>query len=201
MPNQSHATSTYDLLSSEDGKKLLIIARQALEKWLYEGSFPKLDLESVPIRLRQIGASFVTLTINGQLRGCVGTLEPTIPIAQDVQQHAIAAATQDFRFSPVEPYELSEISIEVSCLTTPKLVGYQTPNDLLQILRPQIDGVVLMDGHRRATFLPQVWEKIPDHKTFLNLLCQKMGSPADTWLKKKLEVLTYQVQVFQEVSE
>ncbi len=198
MPKQSQATSTSDLLSSEDGEQLLVYARQALETWLYEGTFPILDLKGVAARLRHVGASFVTLTINEQLRGCVGALEPTIPLAHDVQQHAIAAATQDFRFPPVQPFELTEIVIEVSCLTPPRLLGYQSPDDLFHLLRPQIDGVVVMDGTRRATFLPQVWQKIPDHRSFMNLLCQKMGSPADIWLKKKIEVLTYQVQVFQE---
>lgn len=198
MPKQSQEASTSDLLSSEEGEQLLIYARQALESWINEGVFPNLDLKDVHPHLRQLGSSFVTLTIDEKLRGCVGALEPTMPLAQDVQQHAIAAATQDFRFPPVQPFELSEIAIEVSCLTTPKFLEYDSPDDLLQFLRPNIDGVVMMDGTRRATFLPQVWQKIPDHRSFLNLLCQKMGSPPDTWLKKKLNIFTYQVQEFHE---
>jgi AmmeMemoRadiSam system protein A len=198
MPRQSQAASTSDLLSSEEGEQLLIYARQALESWINEGVFPHLDLKDVRPHLRQLGSSFITLTIDERLRGCVGALEPTMPLAQDVQQHAIAAATQDFRFPPVQPFELSEIAIEVSCLTTPKLLEYDSPDDLLQLLRPNIDGVVMMDGTRRATFLPQVWQKIPDHRSFLKLLCQKMGSPPDTWFKKKLKIFTYQVQEFHE---
>lgn len=177
---------------------LLTLARQALEEGVHGQRLSYLNLDELPIRLRQEGAAFVTLTVNGQLRGCIGGLEAVMPLAEDVREHAVAAALQDFRFPPVSPEELPEIVIEISRLTPPQVLHYERPADLPHRLRPGIDGVVLIDGFRRATFLPQVWEKIPDPATFLSLLCQKMGAPADLWLKKKLGVLIYQVEEFHE---
>jgi AmmeMemoRadiSam system protein A len=105
---------------------------------------------------------------------------------------------QDYRFPNVRSEELSKIDIEVSRLTHPVLLEYTTPEDLLSKLRPGIDGVVLRDGARRATFLPQVWEKLPDPADFLDNLCYKMGAAPDLWRKKHLDVLVYQVEEFHE---
>jgi AmmeMemoRadiSam system protein A len=187
-----------EFLSPEERAFLLKLARQALEKGVCGEPLPALDLQSLPSRLREKGASFVTLTNRGELRGCIGTLEASLPLAEDVQEHAIAAALHDYRFPHVVPAELPEIHIEISRLTPPAPVEYETPQDLLSIIRPCVDGVVLKDGFRRSTFLPQVWEKISDPVLFLSYLCQKMGSPQDLWTRKKLEVLTYQVEEFQE---
>jgi AmmeMemoRadiSam system protein A len=140
----------------------------------------------------------VTLTVRGELRGCIGTLEPYQPLADDVREHAIAAALQDPRFPPVGPNELNGINIEVSRLSMAYPLEYSTAEDLIQKLRPHIDGVILRDGMRRATFLPQVWEKIPDPALFMNNLCYKMGAVPDAWKRKHLEVLTYQVEEFHE---
>jgi AmmeMemoRadiSam system protein A len=140
----------------------------------------------------------VTLTSHGELRGCIGALEATQPLVEDVRIHAIAAALEDYRFPPVHPEELPFIKIEISRLTTPQPLDYRDPADLLSQLRPGVDGVVLRDGMRRATFLPQVWEKVPEADIFLGMLCRKMGAPTETWRKKKLTVLTYQVEEFHE---
>jgi AmmeMemoRadiSam system protein A len=140
----------------------------------------------------------VTLTRDGQLRGCIGTLEPYQALVSDVQEHAIDAATQDYRFPAVKPEELGKIKIEISRLTKPQPLQYDRSKELLTKLRPGIDGVVLMDGLRRATFLPQVWEKLSDPTEFLSHLCLKMGLPADTWRIKKMEILIYQVEEFHE---
>jgi AmmeMemoRadiSam system protein A len=148
--------------------------------------------------LREPGASFVTLTENGDLRGCIGALEPYQPLVQDVCEHAAAAAMEDYRFPPVRPDEVSLLEIEISRLTPPERLEYTDPLELPTHLRPHIDGVVLRDGFRRSTFLPQVWEKIPDPVTFLAHLCQKMGAPATFWRHKLLEVYTYQVEEFKE---
>jgi AmmeMemoRadiSam system protein A len=148
--------------------------------------------------MREEGASFVTLTYKGYLRGCVGALEPYQSLAEDVREHAIAAAFQDYRFPPVTVAEVEDISIEISYLTRPKILNYSDPVDLLEFLRPNIDGVVIRDGMRRATFLPQVWEKIPNPEEFLEQLCMKMGSSPDLWRRKKLDILTYQVEEFHE---
>jgi AmmeMemoRadiSam system protein A len=148
--------------------------------------------------LFQPGSSFVTLTIGGELRGCVGALEPALPLAEDVRLHAVAAAVDDYRFLPVRPDELPNIRIEVSCLTPAQALCYLDSDDLLAKLRPKIDGVVVKDGSLRATFLPQVWEKVPEADRFLSLLCRKMGAASDLWRRKHLDVFIYQVEEFHE---
>lgn len=185
-------------LTAEEKQILLRLAREALEHGVRGWKLPALDLSSLPERLRADGASFVTLTIGGMLRGCVGALEPYQPLAEDVREHAIAAALEDFRFPPVRPEELEHIRIEVSVLTRPQPLEYETPEDLLTRLRPRVDGVLLQDGLRRATFLPQVWEKIPDPAEFLDNLCYKMGAEPGLWRRKHLDVFTYQVEEFHE---
>lgn len=185
-------------LSVEEQKTLLRLAREAMEHAVRGETLPPLDLSSLTPLLREPGASFVTLTIGGQLRGCIGTLEAYQPLAEDVREHAIAAALQDPRFPPVREDELSRIQVEVSRLTRPLPLDYQDASDLLSKLRPGVDGVVLRDGFRRATFLPQVWEKIPDPAEFLDNLCYKMGASPDLWRRKRLGVLTYQVEEFHE---
>ena len=127
---------TADRLTTEEKRTLLELARGALETGVRRKKLPPLDLKSLSPCLQEEGASFVTLTIAGNLRGCVGALEPYQPLAEDVREHAIAAALQDFRFPGVQPEELSQIAIEVSRLTVPVLLEYNTPNDLLSKLQP-----------------------------------------------------------------
>ena len=185
-------------LSSEDKKLLLGVARSALEHGVRSEKQTPLDIKSMTALLREKGASFITLTIHGDLRGCIGALEPYQPLALDVQEHAVAAGLDDPRFPPVTERELNLIKIEISRLTLPKKLEYTGADDLLAKLNPHTDGVILRDGPRRATFLPQVWEKIPDKEEFLDNLCYKMGTAPDTWRRKPLEVLIYQVEEFHE---
>ncbi len=185
-------------LTESDRSFLLGLARQSIENCANGTSLPSLNLDALSPLLREQGACFVTLTYQGYLRGCVGALEPYQSLAEDVREHAVAAAFQDYRFPPIQDKEIKEIEIEISYLTRPKILNYENPADLLKLLRPNIDGVVVRDGMRRATFLPQVWEKIPDPEEFLEQLCMKMGAPADLWRRKKLDVLTYQVEEFHE---
>lgn len=187
-----------DKLSEEEKQTLLRMAREALQQGVAGQDLPALDLQSLTPTLRAQGASFITLTISGDLRGCIGALEPYQPLAQDVREHAVAAALEDPRFPPVSGEEIGRIKIEISRLTLPKELAYTNAEDLLGKLRPHVDGVILRDGFRRATFLPQVWEKIPDKAQFLDNLCYKMGASPDTWRSKHVEVLTYQVEEFQE---
>jgi AmmeMemoRadiSam system protein A len=187
-----------DLLTSEERELLLFLARQALDQAVRGERLLPLDLERLPERLRQPGATFVTLTLNGELRGCVGALEAYLPLAEDVRDHAVAAGQQDYRFLPVTPEEMPRIEIEISRLTSPQPLEYDCPENLLTSLQPGIDGVILRDGPYRATFLPQVWEKIPDPAFFLSYLCQKMGADSYLWRHKKLQVFTYQVEEFSE---
>lgn len=189
-----------DELTLEERKILLRLARDAMERGVKGTGLPPLDESSLTPRLRENGASFVTLTVRGRLRGCIGALEPYQPLAEDVREHAVAAALEDPRFPPVSERELNDIQLEVSRLTRPAPLEYQDAQDLLSRLRPHVDGVIIRDGFQRATFLPQVWEKIPDPVEFLNNLCQKMGASHDLWRKKHIDVLTYQVEEFHESS-
>ena len=189
--------------SLTDGEKqiLLRLAREAMESAVKGEALPPLDRQTLPSSLREEGASFVTLTIHGELRGCIGALEAYQPLADDVREHAVAASLRDPRFPPVGEFELSRIRLEVSRLTAPHPLEYSSGDDLLKKLRPHVDGVILKDGFRRATFLPQVWEKIPDPAEFLDHLCQKMGARPGLWRDAKLVVQTYQVEEFREMDE
>jgi len=187
-----------DHLTQQEKQALLSIARLALENGVRGESLPPLDLNKFTPRLQADGTSFVTLTINGMLRGCIGSLEPNQSLAEDVREHAIAAALNDYRFPPVRISELPQIEIEVSRLTTSVSLEYDSPEDLLSRLRPGVDGVVIRDGMRRATFLPQVWEKLPDPAEFLDHLCAKMGATPGLWRQKHIDVLIYQVEEFHE---
>jgi AmmeMemoRadiSam system protein A len=187
-----------DSLSPDEKNQLLRLAREAIETAICGGYPEPLDLASLPKKLRQPGVTFVTLTRGGELRGCVGALEAYQPLAEDVREHAIAAAMHDFRFPPVAAHELPELKIEVSRLTEPQELQYDCPEDLLAGLKPGEDGVVLRDGFRRATFLPQVWQKLPEPELFLSYLCEKMGSDPLLWQRRKLQVAVYQVEEIHE---
>ncbi|NOT05272.1 MAG: AmmeMemoRadiSam system protein A [Anaerolineales bacterium] len=183
-----------------DGEKqiLLRLAREAMEHAVKRKKLPVLDVNSLTPQLRENGASFVTITINDNLRGCIGALEAYQSLAEDVREHAIAAALKDPRFPPVVESELNRIQLEVSSLTAPRLLEYSSGEELLVKLNPHVDGVILKDGRRRATFLPQVWQKIPNAADFLDHLCDKMGARKNLWRDTKLEVFTYQVEEFHE---
>lgn len=185
-------------LTPTERKFLLRLARQAIESAVGGAPAPSLNREALPEALLQPGASFVTLTIEGDLRGCVGALEAYQPLVDDVIEHSIAAATQDYRFPPLRPEELPKIKIEISRLTPPEDLEYRLPEELPDRLRPHVDGVTIFDGFHRATFLPQVWEKLPQPVEFLEHLCYKMGASPDLWRRKKLRVQTYQVEEFHE---
>jgi uncharacterized protein len=185
-------------LTLDEQNILLRLAREAMERGVKGEELSSLDLSSLPPCLREEGSSFITLTMGGQLRGCIGSLNPYQPLADDVREHAVAAALSDPRFPPVRESELKGIQIEVSRLTRPTSLEYKDADDLLGKLRPHVDGVILRDAFHRATFLPQVWEKIPDPAEFLNNLCYKMGLRHDAWRSKHLEVSTYQVEEFHE---
>ncbi len=175
-----------------------MVARQSIESAVQGSGLPKLDLKSYSSILRAEGASFVTLTQNGILRGCIGTLQAYQPLVLDVREHAIAAALDDPRFPPVRMEEVADLEIEISCLTPAQLLDYSDAEDLIAKLHPGRDGVVLRDERRRATYLPQVWEKIPNVEDFLDSLCLKMGAPRNLWRHKHLLVETYRVEEFGE---
>jgi uncharacterized protein len=185
-------------LSSDERIFLLDLARKTIEKAVANQPWPELDLPGLSQILREKGASFVTLTEFGDLRGCIGALEAYQPLAEDVREHAAAAALEDFRFPPVTKTDVPNLQIEISRLTIPYAINYDQPEKLAGLLKPGQDGVILRDGYRRATFLPQVWEKIPDPEDFLANLCQKMGVSPDLWRRKILQVSIYHVEEFHE---
>ena len=187
-------------LTDKEKQTLLHIARVSIESAVKRASQPSLENNAFTPALRENGASFVTLTINGELRGCIGALEAYQALAEDVREHAVAAALNDPRFPPVSEAELSRIQIEVSHLTQPQELQYSDSEDLLVKLRPHVDGIILKHGLRRATFLPQVWEKIPDPQEFLSQLCYKMGERPNLWRQAKLQVYIYQVEEFHELN-
>ena len=185
-------------LTAEEKQTLLKLAREALQRGVAGEPPAPLDMAALSPALKNEGASFVTLTIDGGLRGCIGALQAYQPLAEDVREHAVAAALDDPRFPPVRPAELAAIEIEVSRLTDPVPLEYNTPEELLSKLRPQVDGVIVRDGFRRATFLPQVWEKIPDPAEFMDNLCDKMGVHPRAWQQRHLDIQIYEVEEFHE---
>ncbi len=185
-------------LTKDEQVVLLKLARASIQAAVNHRDLPPINLSAATSSLSSHGASFVTLTQNGALRGCIGTLEAYQPLIADVQEHAVAAALHDYRFHPVTDPELPAIRIEISRLSAPVFYEYADPAELIQGLRPHIDGVVLEHGTRRATFLPQVWEQLPQVEEFLSHLCLKMGATSNLWKEKHLNVYRYQVEEFHE---
>ncbi len=131
--------------------------------------------------LREAGACFVTLTRQGELRGCIGTLEAHRPLLADVRANALAAAFRDPRFAPLSVRELDRVEVEVSLLSPMQALDFASEAEALALLRPGLDGVVFAYGSRRSTFLPQVWEQLPAVDAFMAHLKRKAGLPADFW--------------------
>ena len=127
------------------------------------------------------GATFVTLIQDGELRGCIGSLEPRRPLSADVSANAVAAAFRDPRFPPLATHEFLATSVEVSLLSPPQAFAVFDEADLARQLRPGVDGIVLQYEARRATFLPQVWDMLPEPREFIAALKQKAGLRQDFW--------------------
>ncbi|MCP3866848.1 MAG: AmmeMemoRadiSam system protein A, partial [Gammaproteobacteria bacterium] len=169
------------------------------EHRLLEGGYLDVDLKTVPDSLLRPGASFVTLSLQGQLRGCIGHLEATQPLVQDVVENASLAAFSDPRFSPLTPGEFKNIEISLSVLSAPEPLLFDSEADLLGKIRPGIDGLILKEGAFRGTFLPSVWESLPEPIEFLRRLKQKAGLGADYW-SDSLQVLRYTAQQIKALS-
>ncbi|MBW2589673.1 MAG: AmmeMemoRadiSam system protein B [Deltaproteobacteria bacterium] len=140
--------------------------------------------------------TFVTLKIDGRLRGCIGSLTSNEPIRAGITRNALNAAFRDPRFPALTADEFEHVDIEISILTKPQPLEYTDISDLLSKLRVNVDGVIIRKGRAGATFLPQVWKQLPEPDIFLSHLCAKAGLSADSWKNTKLEVSTYQVQYF-----
>jgi MEMO1 family protein len=185
-------------LKTHQGQALVKLARQSIAERLGKKSI-KVDPDAMAdVAFQDHRGTFVTLTINKQLRGCIGNLNSTESILAGIKRNAVSAAFHDPRFSPLKAHELHQVDIEVSILTEPQRLEYGDSKDLLSKLRVHVDGVILSKGSTSATFLPQVWEQLPRPEQFLSHLCMKAGLPADDWEKSRLDILTYQVQYFEE---
>ena len=163
-------------MPEDRGSVLIAIAREAIER----EPLPEATWNGAPW-LREIGASFVTLKLAGELRGCIGTIDPRRPLGEDVARNARAAAYRDPRFPPVSEHERRDLGIEVSVLSPRAPFVAASEADALAQLRPGIDGIYLQFQERSSTFLPQVWENLPDPLEFLSALRQKAGLPARFW--------------------
>ncbi|MEQ1600258.1 MAG: AmmeMemoRadiSam system protein A [Methylophilaceae bacterium] len=161
----------------ERGKTLLTQARHAIASQLGQTA----SMAETPLWLLESGATFVTLTQQGQLRGCIGSLEAHRSLLEDVRHNAIAAAFHDPRFTPLILKELALTQVEVSLLSAHEALNFASEEEALAQLRPGIDGVILQYGHHRSTFLPQVWEQLPSPAQFMAHLKRKAGLSEQFW--------------------
>ncbi|MBE0585435.1 MAG: AmmeMemoRadiSam system protein A [Desulfofustis sp.] len=184
-------------ITPEHGVSLLRLARETIARRLGAGSRSDRELLGDEAMQQQCG-TFVTLKLAGQLRGCIGNLEPAGSLVDSVIRNAESAAFHDHRFAPLTLDELSRVRLEISILTPAVKLDYQDGGDLINRLRPGIDGVILQVDGTRATFLPQVWEQLPDPSEFLDHLCLKAGLPKSTWRHGQAEIFIYQVRSFSE---
>ncbi|MCP4125621.1 MAG: AmmeMemoRadiSam system protein A [Gammaproteobacteria bacterium] len=175
------ADSSNPSLNGEDRDRLLQLARDSIQHGLTRGSAMRVDDNSYPARLREKLACFVTLNRNGALRGCIGHLEAEQPLVKDVAENAFAAAFRDPRFPPVSEREVAGLEIHISILSPSHPMEFGSEQDLIQQLRPGQDGLILECRGHRGTFLPSVWESLPDAQSFLMNLKLKAGLATDFW--------------------
>jgi len=179
-------------MEEENKRRLLKLARKVIEHYFKGEDF---DLEKIPEELKEKRGVFVSLHEEGELRGCIGYIEPIKTIYEGVKENALRAAFKDPRFLPLTEEELGKVKIEISLLSKPKKIKFSSPQELLERLKPG-EGVILKKGDFQATFLPQVWEMIPNKVIFLEQLSLKAGLRRESW--KEAEIFVYQAEVFEE---
>ena len=184
------------MYSTDERKMMLELARGTLRA-VVTGQTPA-EPKDIPANLQPKKGCFVTLTKNGQLRGCIGHIMPQEALYRAIIDNATSAALHDTRFNPVTSNELAQIEVEISVLTEPAPLTFNSPDDLLSKLHPHKDGVVLQVNGHGATYLPQVWEQIPDKVTFLDSLSQKAGCAPGDWRNPGTRVFIYHVEAFKE---
>jgi AmmeMemoRadiSam system protein A len=188
-------TSTPTTLTPRDRQALLDIARRSIHHGLEQGCPLPVQADNFDLPLRAKRASFVTLNLNGMLRGCIGHLEATQPLVEDVADNAFSAAFRDPRFLPLSEEEFAALELHISVLTPAEPLPCDSESDLLQKMRPYRDGLILSEGVHRGTFLPSVWEQLPDPKDFLRHLKRKAGIADDHW-SPYLKVYRYETESF-----
>lgn len=182
-------------LSPNERGMLLHIAADSIHTGLREGHASSPDLETLPDALQQKAACFVTLHHREQLRGCIGSLEPREPLAENAAENAFNAAFRDPRFPELTAVELADLELDISVLGAPQAMSFRDEADLVAQLQPGRDGLILEVGGRRGTFLPSVWDSLPDAEGFLRQLKQKAGLPADFW-SADIRVMRYGTESF-----
>lgn len=171
------------MLSEIHRQLLKQLANDSIEYGLAHQRPLYVDLLTMPKELSELRATFVTLEINNQLRGCIGMLEAQRPLAEDVANNSYAAAFSDPRFPAIKDHELSNLSIHISILSPAVQLNIQSETDLIKQLRPDIDGLIIEDNAHRATFLPSVWQSLPHTEDFVHHLKIKAGFKVDYWSK------------------
>ena len=187
-------------VSPSDGILLLKLARENILRGFGKENddLAALKVKASTLVLKGKRGVFVSLHKRGDLRGCIGNIEPVKTIWEGVMDNARHAAFKDSRFQPLSHRELEHTTIEVSILSRPEKIEYTDAGNLIEKLRPDIDGVIISRQNQRATFLPQVWQQLKDPKSFLTQLCMKAGLSSTEWQSGNLDVHTYQVQLFEE---
>lgn len=171
----------HTLLTKQHQQILLQIAKDSIAYGLAQGKALSVTATDYPAELQEIRATFVTLEIGGNLRGCIGMLEAMQPLVVDVAKNAFMAAFRDYRFSPVSETEYPKLEIHISILTPSEPLVFESEEDLISQLRPNVDGLIMQEGRRRGTFLPSVWESLPQPRQFLQQLKLKSGLPIHYW--------------------
>jgi uncharacterized protein len=180
----------------EEKQLLLKTANEAIKFGLENGKVLPIKLENYPKKLQEFGASFITLEINKQLRGCIGSLEAHQPLIQDIVHNTYAAAFRDPRFYPLTTEEYPNITIHISVLSKPQAMTFNSEKNLLEQIQPGIDGLILSEHNHRGTFLPAVWESLPTKELFLQNLKLKAGLPEDYW-SDTIKVEKYTTEVIE----
>ena len=177
---------------------LLNLARQTIEDYFNKHQKPEIDVKKIDPILAKPAATFVTLTKNGELRGCIGSLIARKPLFQNIIDNSLLAAFADNRFPQVEESELDTIKIEISVLLESKPYQYHNADILLKVIQPNKHGIIIQNGFNQATFLPQVWGDLPDKTQFLEALCQKANLDKNAWRDPSSEIFFYTVENFSE---
>jgi uncharacterized protein len=160
---------------------LLELARDSIAHGIKSGTPLNINPQHYDAELQQQRCCFVTLKKNNELRGCIGSLQASRSLVVDVCENAYAAAFRDPRFNALNQSELDDLQISISVLTPAQEMSFDSEQDLIQQIRPGIDGLILEEGYKRGTFLPAVWEQLPTTEEFLRHLKLKAGLPADYW--------------------
>lgn len=184
-------------LTDSDKQQLLELARDSIRHGLQTGTALAVDSAAYPSVMQQQAACFVTLNRHGQLRGCIGHLAAQQELVADVAENAFSAAFNDPRFTGLRTEELDDLHIEISVLTPAEPMQFSSEADLLEQIQPGVDGLVLEDGFHRGTFLPSVWEQLPDKQDFWRHLKLKAGLSPDHW-SDKVKVSRYRTLAFEE---